>query len=216
MLSNWPAISALLTDHGPWEGYNTRNKAPVRFQTTTHTLSLILAALGSADENMRRYLDLKGLTGGLDKLYKAGEYFDFMNRNSQPVAWTSDGSPITFRKEAAGCLFEADFKDTAGIAFPALQEQGISISGGMLRLRYRSQTAIKSSRITFKRTHPATKDLETIPVEIFLEIKKTGEKEETIEILLPATPALQAVKEIALVFGEQGQRTKVRHDTGCL
>ena len=56
---------------------------------------------------------------------------------------------------------------------------------------------------------PATKALEMIPVELFVEIKKTGEKEESIEICLPATPSLQKVHEIALEFGEQGQRTKV-------
>jgi hypothetical protein len=63
--------------------------------------------------------------------------------------------------------------------------------------------------MSFRRTHPETKALEMIPVELFLEIKKTGDNDEIIEICLPATPALQRVNEIAFVFGGQGQMTSV-------
>jgi hypothetical protein len=180
----------------------------VQYQTATHTLSLILAALGSADDNMRRYLDMKGLAGALDKLYKPGDSMDFMNLQSQPVAWAADGSPVTLRKAGASLLFEADCKGVGGIAFPAPQERGISLSGGLLRLRYRSAKDVKKARITFKRTHQKTKALETIPVEISLAMQKTSGKEESIEICLPATPALQGIQETALGFGEQGQRTQ--------
>jgi hypothetical protein len=206
---NWPVISTLFTDHGPWEGYNTQKKAPVLYQTTTHTLSLVLAALGSADENMERYLDMKGLTAALDTLYQPGNAVDFMNQKMQPVAWSADGSPVTFRKDISGCLFEAAMKDAGGIVFPVSGEQGISLSGGMLRLRYRSMTGVRDVRMSFKRMHPATKVLEMIPVELFLEIKKTGENNEIIEICLPATPALRGVTEIAFVFGGQGRKTTV-------
>ncbi len=65
--------------------------------------------------------------------------------STQPVAWTADGSPVAFRKDGAGGIFEADFKDAGGMVFSAMQEQGINISGGMLRLRYRSATAVKNS-----------------------------------------------------------------------
>jgi hypothetical protein len=205
---NWPVIEMLLTDHGPWEGYTTEKKAPVRFQTTTHTLSLLLAALGSANENMRRYLETKGLNAALDMLYKKGTDADLMQ--IQPVAWTSDGSRLTFRKDSTGCLFESDFTGTGGIAFSVPDEQGICLSGGMLRLRYRSETDVKNSRITCKRLHASTKALVTIPIEIFPEIKKTDAHEELIEICLPAVPALQMVHEISLEFGDQGQKTNVR------
>ncbi|MBN2108410.1 MAG: hypothetical protein JW832_13375, partial [Deltaproteobacteria bacterium] len=209
LADNWPVISTLFTDHGPWEGYNTQKKAPVRYQTTTHTLSLMLAALGSADENMRRYLDMKGLTTALDTLYHPGKTVDFMNQKMQPVVWSADGSPVTFRKDGSGCLFEAAMKDGGGMVFPVPGKQAISISGGILRLRYRSATDIKNARMSFKRMHHATKALEMIPVELFLEIKKTGENDEIIEICLPSTPALQTVNEIAFVFGGQGQKTNV-------
>ena len=206
---NWSVISELFTDHGPWEGYNTQKKTAVRYQTTTHTLSLILAALGSADENMRRYLDMKGLTAALEGLYTSGRDADLMALGARPVAWTADGSAVLFSKDGSACRFGAGFRGMGGIAFPVPTEQAISISGGTLRLRYRSATDVRSSRITLKRIRPGTKALEAIPVEVVLEIRKTGETEGKIEICLPATPALQEVKEISLVFGEQGQSTDV-------
>ena len=76
-------VSRLLTDHGPWEGFNLARKEPIRVQTTAHTLSLVLGLLGHGPENMRRYLDSKGLRARLDEVYKPGENVDFL----------SDGDP---------------------------------------------------------------------------------------------------------------------------
>jgi len=54
-LSNhWKTIRRLFTDHGPWEGYNTDKKEAIEFQTSAHTLALILGGIGSAEENMHR------------------------------------------------------------------------------------------------------------------------------------------------------------------
>ena len=54
LAANWPVISTLLTDHGPWEGYNVARSDPIRFQTTAHTLSLILGLIGTGPANMWR------------------------------------------------------------------------------------------------------------------------------------------------------------------
>ena len=72
LADNWPAVSQLLTDHGPWEGFNLARKEPIRVQTTAHTLSLVLGLLGAGPENMRRYLDSKGLCGTLGRGLQAG------------------------------------------------------------------------------------------------------------------------------------------------
>ena len=56
LAGNWPAVSELLTDHGPWEGFNVASQKPISVQTSAHTLSLILGLLGTGPENMRRYL----------------------------------------------------------------------------------------------------------------------------------------------------------------
>ena len=68
LAANWPAVSGLFTDHGPWEGFNVTRQEPIRFQTTAHTLSLALGLLGTGSEQMARYLESKGLTARLDAL----------------------------------------------------------------------------------------------------------------------------------------------------
>ena len=57
LAANWPAVAGLLTDHGPWEGFNTTQRRPVRFQTSAHTLSLALGILGTGSGHMARYLE---------------------------------------------------------------------------------------------------------------------------------------------------------------
>ena len=61
LAANWSTIGQLLTNHGPWEGYKTTSNTPIRFQTTAHTLSLILGFVGTADANMARYLTTHGM-----------------------------------------------------------------------------------------------------------------------------------------------------------
>ncbi len=61
LATNWPAISGLFTKHGPWEGFDTESQTVIKHQTTAHTLALILGCIGSAPDNMRRYLEFKGL-----------------------------------------------------------------------------------------------------------------------------------------------------------
>jgi hypothetical protein len=70
---NWPIVQTLLTDHGPWEGFNVTKQQPIQLQTTTHTLSLILGLLGTASDHMKRYLDSKGLGERLAEVFKPGE-----------------------------------------------------------------------------------------------------------------------------------------------
>ena len=42
LAANWPVVSKLMTDHGPWEGFNVTRQEAIRVQTSAHTLSLIL------------------------------------------------------------------------------------------------------------------------------------------------------------------------------
>ncbi len=58
---HWPRISGLFTGHGPWEGWNTSTMEVIPYQTTAHTLSLILGGLNTAQENMRLYLQERRL-----------------------------------------------------------------------------------------------------------------------------------------------------------
>ena len=61
LAANWPLMSKLLTDHGPWEGFKGSNQEVIRFQTTAHTLALVLGLLGTGSDHMKAYLESKGL-----------------------------------------------------------------------------------------------------------------------------------------------------------
>src|SRR5271166_6230942 len=47
LAASWPLMAKLLTEHGPWEGLKGSNQEVIRFQTTAHTLALILGLLGT-------------------------------------------------------------------------------------------------------------------------------------------------------------------------
>jgi hypothetical protein len=167
---HWSMISGLLTPHGPWEGWNTSRNEIIPYQTTVHTLSLILGGIGSAQENMHRYLEHRNLSGSLEKLYEAGDRVNLL---------------------------------AAGNRFIVPEDRTISLSNGRMVLRYRSEGLVDDARISFKRAKDDPVPPPTIPTEIFIRFKPTKEKEETMEIVLPATPALKAIKEISLSFSKQ-------------
>jgi hypothetical protein len=164
---HWSVISRLFTDHGPWEGWNASKNEIIPYQTTVHTLSLILGGINSAQENMRRYLEHRNLSGALEKLYEPGDRVDLLSAVNR---------------------------------FVAPGDRTISLSNGRLVLRYRSQGNVTDARISFKRAKDDPLPPPTIPIEIFTRFKHTKGKEETMEIVLPATPALRGIKEVSLSF----------------
>ena len=83
---HWSMISKLFTDHGPWEGWNTSRNEIIPYQTTVHTLSLILGGIGSAHENMHRYLENRNLWGALEKLYEPGDRVNLLTAGNRFVA----------------------------------------------------------------------------------------------------------------------------------
>jgi len=68
-------------------------------------------------------------------------------------------------------------------------------------------TEVTDASITFKRAKDDPLLPPAIPIEIFTRLKPSQADE--IEIVLPATPALTGIKEVALVFGRSGQETPV-------
>jgi hypothetical protein len=204
--AHWERISELFTEHGPWEGYNTSTREIIKFQTTAHTLTLILGGIGSSQENMARYLKQQGLSGALERLYKAGESVDLLLPCNQVIPWSADQSPIRFKRENSHCLFESLLTGIGGMTFVVPNNRGTSLSNGTLWLRYESREQVEDAYISFKRFKG---DPRAIPIEIFTRFRKTGGEEEVTEIVLPATPALHGIKEIALVFGKSGKRTPV-------
>jgi len=206
---HWPRISGLFTPHGPWEGWNTSRNEIIRFQTTVHTLSLILGGIGSAQENMHRYLQHRNLYGSLEKLYEPGEGVDLLSPGHAVIPWASDQSPFQFTREMGSCRFASHVAESGGISFISPDDRGMSLSNGKLLLRYRSDRQLAYSRIFFKRAKEDPHPVPTIPTEIFLLFKNTKGAEEEMEVVLPATPALKGIKEISLTFGRGGKQTPI-------
>jgi hypothetical protein len=85
-------------------------------------------------------------------------------------------------------------------------DRTISLSNGRLVLRYRSEEQVADARISFKRAKDDPLPAPTLPIEIFTRFKHTKGKEETMEIVLPATPALRGIREISITFGKSGNQ----------
>ena len=87
LAANWPVIQQLLTDHGPWEGYNVSTREVIPFQTTAHTLGLALGLLGTASDHMERYLATAGLAEALNRVFAPGPPADLLSGATQVFAW---------------------------------------------------------------------------------------------------------------------------------
>src|SRR5205807_7668420 len=102
LAGNWPVVSKLLTDHGPWEGFNVTRQEVIRFQTAPHTLSLILGVLGTGSEQMKRYLDARGLGGRLAEVFRPGEAVDLLADEMQVFAWAPKDQTIRSMRDKGG------------------------------------------------------------------------------------------------------------------
>jgi hypothetical protein len=206
---HWPMISGLFTSHGPWEGWNTSRNETIPYQTTVHTLSLILGGIGSAHENMHRYLEQWNLSGPLEKLYKPGDRVNLLGAENRVIPWASDQSRVEFTCKRGFCRFASQLAGIGGMTFIVPEDRTISLSNGRLVLRYRSEGQVVDAHISFKRTKDDPLPAPAIPAEIFTRFKHTKEEEGEMEIVLPATPALSGIKEISLVFGTRGRQRPV-------
>ncbi len=206
--THWPMISALFTEHGPWEGWNMSTNRVIPYQTTAHTLSLILGGVNSAQDNMRRYLEDKRLFGRLAALYQPGDSVNLLDTGHPVLPWTSDDRPVKLACDEGVCRFSSELNGAGGMAFVISEGEGVSLSNGLMRIRYRSATGATDATISFKRAADDRLALPTIPVEIFARFTPTPDDEE-IEIVLPATPALSAITQVVLTFRGGGQPTPV-------
>ncbi len=205
LAANWSLISRLLTEHGPWEGFKGANQEVIRFQTTAHTLALILGLLGTGSDHMKAYLESMGLRPRLDEIFKPGEDVDLLSSGTQVFAWNGKLSPIQSSREQNAFHARTDRINNAGIAFVPGSPHGANLSGGLLTLRYRSSKPIEQVILTLKPagTSPAVEGL--IPTEIFCHFADTGGQDHEIPIPLPATPGLTQVKEVVVTFGPESQ-----------
>jgi len=202
---HWPMISGLFTSHGPWEGWDTANHRTIPYQTTAHTLSLILGGLSTAQENMRRYLKEHNLLGDLDGLYRPGDRSNLLAPENQVRAWTSDQRPFRFAHDGGGCRYSASLTGSGGLIFSLPKDRTVSLSDGTLSIRFRSATELRDASISFKRAGDDPLPPPAIPVEILARFKQTPN--DSMEIVLPATPALSGIRDVSLTFRNHGKET---------
>lgn len=199
--ANWPTISTLLTDHGPWEGYNATAKEPITFQTSAHTFSLILGLLGTASDHMKVYLDSKGLAGGLEDVFHAGAGADLLSDAASAFAWDAKDSPIESGRDGAAFFIRSRRTAEPGAAFVAKGDAGVDLSGTVLTLRYRLESDPAAAKIAIKPVAtPTNRGVGIIATEIAIDLARTDAGE--VSVQLPATPGLDQVKEVVLTFAK--------------
>lgn len=199
---NWEKISRMFTDHGPWEGFKTPEDRVIEFQTSAHTISLILGGIGSGHENMARYLEAHGLMDKLAEFNQPGESFNLLDNNVKWLSWTSAGDQLVPLREQQSFQVRGEQVRTGGITIVVPEEQGISLSNGKLVLRYRAGQPIKQGVITLKRAPGLQIKPMVFENEIYTRFDVAVGHENTIEIPMPGTPGLHNIKEIILVYGD--------------
>jgi hypothetical protein len=198
---NWTIVSSLLTDHGPWEGYNTTKREPIQFQTSAHTFALILGFLGTGSAHMKRYLDTRGCEERLEEVFQCGGELDLLSGDTQVFAWNDPAHPIRSGRKGGAFRVRADYLGNAGIAFVSNRANGVNISGGLFSLRYHSAMPMKQIVIALKPPGGASALVGLIPTEIFSHFAETRDREEEIQFSLPATAGLTEIKEVVITFG---------------
>ena len=206
--TNWPAISRLFTKHGPWEGFDTESRTAIKYQTTAHTLALILGGIGSAPDNMRRYLEFKGLRDNLLAWYAPGDAVDFLSPETQIIPWTSDGSPINFSRDENSFHIAGHPLRNGHITLTVPQAEGVNLSNGELIIHYRASTPVEHAVITLTRVQGGPYAEPQFPTQIFVRFKATESGAGEIHVPLPATPGLARTKELVLALGKDNEAMK--------
>jgi hypothetical protein len=205
LTQNWPAVSRLFTKHGPWEGFDTKRHTIIKYQTTAHTLSLILGGIGSAPDNMRRYLEFKGLYDNLLAWYAPGTAADFLSQETQIIPWTSDGSPIDFSRDENSFHVEGRPLRNGRVTLTVPQAEGINLADGELLIHYRASAPIEHAVITLTKVQGGPYAEPQFSNQIFVRFNATGGGDGEILIPLPATPGLARTKELVMAFGKNGE-----------
>ena len=200
LAANWRIISKLLTDHGPWEGYNTSSNEVIEFQTTAHTLSLVLGFIGAGSEHMKRYLDSKNLSHRFIESYPAGDgVVDLLAQDMQVRAWSDQKEGVKSTREKSALLVKGDRAAGLGIAFETPRPEGLNLSGGTMTIRYRSKQPLDSVTIAFKPANPSSSNNPTlIAKELLTHLSVAATSPSELSVTLPATPGLTNIKEVVI------------------
>ena len=92
----------------PGRATTSPRSEPIPFQTTAHTLALILGLIGQGSENMGRYLESKGL-GGRSSTRSSRPAPGPTSSPTRPAfAWTAKGATLDSGKEGGGLPVKGD------------------------------------------------------------------------------------------------------------
>jgi len=219
---NWSTLSSLFSDHGPWEGYNVdayKGNAlmsiltlgiPVgkiiKFQTSAHLLSFILGAIGSAPENMKRYLDSHKLSAKLASFYRPGRSVNFLAGGNKVIPWTIDNSKCDIDISGGKVRLQGNDVGVGGVTLQPAKSSGFDLAGGILEIKYRSAYLMDNVKIIIKRKAVSGVPVPEIDITAILKIRKSPDSDQVLEIPLPAAPALRGIKEIVILYGEGQSR----------
>jgi hypothetical protein len=198
LATNWPTVKKLLTSHGPWEGWQAKKKSAIKFQTSAHTLALLLGFVGTGTENMSRYLQNAGLPVAPAVIHQAatGPEVNLLGDSLNVFGWCRENDRLQQRRE--GDRFSIFGKGITGanLAIVPAESVRLNLSGRTLQLRYRSATVMPVCVLRF--TPRGQKG--GMSTEATLNLAATGDGDGQLTIPLPATPLLDDIKEIILVL----------------
>jgi hypothetical protein len=203
LADNWSNIQKLFTDHGPWEGYKTTEQKVIKFQTSAHTMSLILGGIGSGNANMSRYLKHHGLEGKLEAFNNPGEAINLLDKSVDWIAWTPGGDQLLPQRDGNSFQIRGEKVRAGGITVVIPREKGVSLSNGILKIRYRATDPVNQAIITLKRAPGVAIKPMAFENEIYTRFDVALGHENTIEIPMPATPGLENIKELILSYGDR-------------
>ena len=202
----WRKITPIFTDHGPWEGFNTTQNQVIPFQTTAHTLALTLGLIGHASADMARYLASRGLTADLDAYFQpATQAVNLLEPSTQTFAWTAKGRTIQSDRDGPNFQVHGDDLKEFGLAFVPPSGSPANLSGLVMTLTYRAGGPAIGPALIALKSKPGAPDPNLIPQVIHVNLVDTGSQEVTLRIPLPATPGLQAIREVVLTHGPDDQ-----------
>ena len=191
-----------MTDHGPWEGYDVSKREVIPFETTAHTLGLALGLLGTASDHMKRYLAAAGLAEPLDRAFAPGPPADLLSAQAS-LAWHAGQSDLRTTRAAKSFRVQGDRVANLGGSFVWNRPEGVNLSGGLLRLRYRSVISLGPVVLDLKPAGPTPEATGIIPTQIFTYLAETSDRQEELRFPLPATAGLARIKEVVLSLGPE-------------
>ncbi len=200
----WGGISALFTEHGPWEGMRMQDGTPIQCQTTAHVLSLILGGVGQGSASLKRYLESKGLQAELARLRPVGDRLGFLGSGTQAATWSAQGAVVWGERGWRGYRLrgEAGKQGAVTWTFPA-RGTGVSLADGELTIAYRNRGPALRAVIRFEGQAATGRAYGN---ELAVRFRPTGRRE-TLTIPLPATPALTSLRQVVLMFEPEAPGT---------